>query len=227
MSRNARLATVLGAFVVAVGLVVAAVAVYLTPGIPGGTVDFTKGQPAGAPVNLTIQTVGSIGFGAHPTWVTYMVKSPSGKWLHSTDWKLPANTVINVTVLQFDSGSPLRNQEWGQASGINGSTVSLNGKPFNTYDSYTGNGVGHTFTVPALGLDVPLVGISSNATNTCGVAPCGTNYDHNTITFSFKTPGPGSFPWQCFVPCALGYLYGNGGPMSTQGYMGGFLEVVR
>lgn len=227
MTRNARLATVLGAFVVAVGLIVAALAAYLTPGIPGGTVDFTKAQPAGAPVNLTVQTFGAIGFGPHPTWVSYMVKSPSGKWIHSTDWKLPANTVINMTVLQYDSGSPLRNQEWGQVTGVNGSAASLNGSPYSYYNSYSGNGVGHTFTVPALGIDVPLVGVSSSSTNICGTAPCGTNFDHNTITFSFKTPGAGNYPWQCFVPCGLGYLYGNGGPMSTQGYMGGFLEVVQ
>jgi hypothetical protein len=29
------------------------------------------------------------------------------------------------------------------------------------------------------------------------------------------------------VPCGLGWLYGNGGPMSTQNYMGGFLDVVN
>jgi hypothetical protein len=28
------------------------------------------------------------------------------------------------------------------------------------------------------------------------------------------------------VPCGLGFLYGNGGPMSTLGYMGGFMKVV-
>jgi hypothetical protein len=28
------------------------------------------------------------------------------------------------------------------------------------------------------------------------------------------------------VPCALGYLYGNGGPMQTIGYMDGFMQVV-
>ena len=218
---------VLGAFVVVVGLVVAAVAVYLTPGVPGGVVDFTRAQPAGSPVNLTAQTFGTIGFGPHPTWVSYMVKSPSGGWVHSTDWELPANTVINMTVQQFDSGSPLRNQVWGQVTGTTGNTASLNGTPFSVYNSYTGNGVGHTFTVPALGLDVPLVGVSATSTNICGQAPCGTSSVHNTITFSFRTPGPGNYPWQCFVPCGVGYLYGNGGPMSTQGYMGGFLEVVR
>jgi len=33
------------------------------------------------------------------------------------------------------------------------------------------------------------------------------------------------YRWQCFVPCGLGFLYGNGGPMQTIGFMDGFLEV--
>jgi len=28
------------------------------------------------------------------------------------------------------------------------------------------------------------------------------------------------------VPCALGFLYGNGGPMQTVGWMDGFMKVV-
>ena len=44
--------------------------------------------------------------------------------------------------------------------------------------------------------------------------------------FSFTSPGPGNYRWQCFVPCGLGWLYGNGGPMSTLGYMGGFMQVA-
>jgi len=47
----------------------------------------------------------------------------------------------------------------------------------------------------------------------------------NVITFSFKTKGPGIYHWQCFVPCAAGTVYGNGGPMQTLGYMGGELIV--
>ena len=226
MSRNGRLAIVLGLFVVAVGLVVAAVAYFIAPGIPGGVVDFTHAQASGQPVNLTVQTVGSMGQGPHPTYVSYLVKDPAGKWIHSTYWQVPANTVIHMTVLQYDTGSPLRNQTWGQVEGTFGNSATLNGSSFTTYNANVGNGVGHTFTVPALGIDVPLVGVNSNSTNVCGVAPCGTSFDHNTITFSFKTGQAGSFHWQCFVPCALGWLYGNGGPMSAQGYMGGYLDVV-
>jgi hypothetical protein len=176
-------------------------------------------------VQLTVQTVGSIGFGAHPTWVSYLVKDPkSGKWIHATSWKLPAHTVVNMTVDQYDSGSPLRNQEWGQVQGTTGNTATLNGTSFSVFNSNTGNGVAHTFAIPTLNISVPLVGVSGTP---CGAAPCHFNSPHNVETFSFKTPGPGSYNWQCFVPCGLGYLFGNGGPMSTQNYMGGELEVVN
>ena len=35
----------------------------------------------------------------------------------------------------------------------------------------------------------------------------------------------GNFSWQCIVPCGGGFVDGNGGPMSTPGYMGGQMEV--
>ncbi len=223
MSVSQRLGTVVGLFLVAVVLIIWALLAYLHPGTPGGVVNFTAGHTEGTPVNLTLETVGSIGHGPHPTWVSYLTKDPAtGKWVHETAWQLPAHTRINVTIYQFDSGSPLRNQEWGQVQGTIGGVATLNGKTYSQFNSYTGNGVGHTFAVPAIGLSVPLIGVGGN--NICGATPC-QSYPHNTITFSFKTPAAGSYNWQCFVPCGLGYLYGNGGGMSTQGYMGGFLEV--
>jgi len=140
MSKGGRLATVFGLFLVVVGLVVWAVAGLLTPGVPGGVVNFTDTQASGQPVHLTVQTVGSIGFGAHPTWVSYLVKDPkTGKWIHDTSWELPAHTVIDMTVYQYDSGSPLRNQEWGQVLGTIGHSATLNGKSFTSYNSNTGN----------------------------------------------------------------------------------------
>ncbi len=39
------------------------------------------------------------------------------------------------------------------------------------------------------------------------------------------TPGPGTYRWQCFVPCAAAFIFGNGGPMQTIGWMSGLLEV--
>jgi hypothetical protein len=84
----------------------------------------------------------------------------------------------------------------------------------------------HTFAIPQLHLIVPLKGVADDAKNQCGFAPCPMSNAHNTITFTFRTPGKGHYRWQCFVPCAAGWIYGFGGPMQTLGYMDGFLNVV-
>jgi hypothetical protein len=188
------------------------------------TVDFTSQGP-GQAVNVTLQTVGSFGSGDHPTWVSYLVRSPQGEWIHTTNFQVPAHTRINVTIYQYDSGSPLRNQQIGQVTGTYGNVASLNGKPFRVIDSNSGNGVAHTFSMPSVGINVPLYALNSNA-NLCAAAPCTPKSPVNVIRFSFTSPGPGNYRWQCFVPCGLGFLYGNGGPMSTLGYMGGFMKVA-
>jgi hypothetical protein len=190
------------------------------------TINFAAGGP-GKPVDLTVQTVGAIGFGPHPTWVSYLTKTPSGQWVHTTLWDLPAGTKINMTILEYDSGSPLRNPQIGQVYGVAGNAEDINGKPVSLIDATQGNGVAHTFSVPTLGINVPLYGVNGDAKNFCNSAPCTMSEAHNTITFSFVTPKKtGQYPWQCFVPCGLGYFDGNGGPMQTISYMDGFLKVV-
>ena len=213
--------TTIGLFALAVvGIVFSVIALTSQP----TTVDFTTGHQAGEPVDITVQTVGSIGTGAHPTWVSYLTRSPDGQWVHTTLWQVPAHTRVNVTIYNYDSGGPLRNQQVGQVTGTYGESATLNGKPFKVIDSNAGNGVAHTFSIPNLGINVPLYGDNANA-NLCGVAPCTTSSPHQIIKFSFTTPGPGQYPWQCFVPCGLGFLYGNGGPMQKLGYMDGFMKV--
>jgi heme/copper-type cytochrome/quinol oxidase subunit 2 len=220
VNRPKRIAILSAIFAALLGLVVFTVMAFIRSS--PDTVDF--GAPMGKPVDLTIQTVGTIGFGVHPSWVSYLVKSPSGQWVHTTLWKLPAHTVVDVTLLQYDSGSPLRNPELSAVSGVAHAT--LNGAPFALIDSYAGNGVAHTFSVPQLGVNVPLPGIDPNAKNACGAAPCTLSEAHNTLKFSFNTGSPGIYRWQCFIPCGLGFLFGNGGPMQTIGYMDGVLEVA-
>jgi hypothetical protein len=207
-------------------LVAATAAVVLIVNLLGSppTVDFTSASP-GQAVSVTMQTVGSYGSGSHPTWVSYEIQSPGGQWVHTTLFQVPQHVRINVTIVQYDSGSPLRNQQIGQVTGTSGNAALLNGKPFRVIDSNSGNGVAHTFSLPSLGINVPLYGNNGNA-NLCAAAPCTTTSPHKVIKFSFTSPGPGNYRWQCFVPCGLGYLFGNGGPMSTVGYMGGFMKVV-
>ena len=178
---------------------------------------------SGAEAQLTLQTLAAIGSGDRPDWVSYLVKDPSGQWVHSTIWKVPANSVIKVTIYQFDTASKLRNPFWAQPQGIVPSSFMVNGTSMDSIPSETAS---HTFAIPELGVSVPLQGIADDAKNPCASAPCDATADHQTVTFSFRTGAPGKYRWQCFVPCGAGFLFGNGGPMSTIGFMGGFLLVV-
>jgi hypothetical protein len=143
-------------------------------------------------------------------------------YLPTTIWKVPANSVVTVTIHQEDGASGLRNPYWAKARGIIGGTFHMKyfddkGDPqegdFTGIDDPTT--AAHTFAIPDLGVFVPLLGISD-------AAPPGSA---NVITFSFKTGKAGVFRFQCFVPCGAGSIYGNGNAMQTVGYMGGFLVV--
>ena len=92
----------------------------------------------------------------------------------------------------------------------------------------------HTFAIPGLGLNVPIASVTTfngEQQPVRHVTVRGPNGDrgaapHTVVTFSFTTPkAGGTFRWQCFVPCGLGYVDGNGGPMATPGYMAGQMEV--
>lgn len=149
----------------------------------------------------------------HPDWVSY---------LPTTTLKVPANSTVTIVIDQEDGASGLRNPYWATAQGIVGGTFHMDyfddqGNPqsgdFTKLDD--ASTLGHSFAIPDLGVFVPLLGISD-------AAPAGSK---NVITFSFRTGAAGIFRWQCFVPCGAGTIYGNGGPMQTLGYMGGFLIV--
>jgi hypothetical protein len=117
----------------------------------------------------------------------------------------------------------LRNPFLGQATGLVGGKFLLNGKPTQAIDPVAAS---HVFAIPQLGVSVPLAGVSDNAKNPCVNAPCNLKNAHTTSSFTIRTPGKGLYRWQCFVPCAAGYIEGFGGPMQTVGYMDGFIKVV-
>jgi hypothetical protein len=160
----------------------------------------------------------------HPSWVSYYVTDANDQhWRHATTFVLPANTLVHVTVYQFDGQSGLRNPFISQATGTIGGTFQLNGKTTQQIDPDTAS---HIFAIPQIGVSVPLYGVPDDAKNQCGNAPCPLSTAHATITFTFRTPGKGLYRWQCFVPCAAGFIAGFGGPMQTVGYMDGFIKVV-
>ena len=215
-----RLAAVAVGLAVVVALLVWYVAGYLTTSPPSVSIS-TKGART---ANLTLQTVAGLGPSySEPTWVSYLVKNEQGAWQHSTIWTLPAHALVHVTVYQFDGASGLRNPFLGRPEGVVGNVMQVDGKTVDVLDPTLAS---HTFTIPSMHLVVPLEGVADDAKNQCDAAPCPLAKAHRTITFSFRTGSPGRYRWQCFVPCAAGFIYGFGGPMQTIGYMDGFLHVV-
>jgi hypothetical protein len=179
--------------------------------------------PSGAQLYLATVPAAALN-DPHPTWVSfYSTNASSGDWRHVTTYVVPAHTLVHVTLYQYDSETGLRNPFISQAQGTLGGTFAVNGKTTNAINP---NDAAHVFAVPQIGLSVPLPGVLPNAKNTCSNAPCSLSMAHQTVTFTFRTPSKGLYRWQCFVPCAAGFIDGNGGPMQTEGYMDGYLKVL-
>jgi hypothetical protein len=179
--------------------------------------------PAPAGVQLTLQTVASYGHSPHPDWVSYLMQDGSGKWHHTTIYKVPAHSLVHVTVYQYDTATGLRNPFWSQVRGTIGGQMTVDGKPMNALPP---DDASHTFAIPDLGVTVPLKGVADDAKNQCSAAPCTLAQAHTTVTFTFRTGKRGKYRWQCFVPCAASFIFGNGGPMQSPGWMDGYLQVV-
>lgn len=176
---------------------------------------------AAAPAQARLASTSS-----HPT--TYAsLTIVTGDMTGKADWPayipsaitLPAYSTVVVTITNFDDATPLPkgSEIYAQVSGTVGNSMAVtpidaknpnsSSGPTQQLTSLDPNQVSHTFTSPALGINVP-------------VAP------HSRVTFTIKTGAPGSFTWRCFDPCGTGST-GWTGPMSAQAsYMQGTITVV-
>jgi len=234
VSLPVRVATLLVAFAAVVVGAVFVVVHYLvsTPSV----VDYSS-VASGGQVNVMLQEDPQNNSASKPDWVSYFVQNPQTHvWEHTTLFKVPANTQVNMTILGYDGCTPLRNNFWSQVQGTIGGTVQVQqfkdtGKPLgpvkttSVINGWSSCAVGHTFAIPSLHLFVPVASPGASA-SLCGSSPC-TSGPYSWEKFSFRTPAhTGVFRWQCFVPCGGGFIDGNGGPMQTFGYMTGQMEVT-
>ncbi|HEU5438700.1 MAG TPA: hypothetical protein VFU88_05375 [Ktedonobacterales bacterium] len=160
--------------------------------------------PVATTTHLTLDILPVKPGGPADDWPAYMPSSSTA---------LPANTVVTVTIRNFDvgddalpAGSPLL-----QVQGTTNGAATADGKSYTSLDPQR---ISHTFTIPQLKLNVPIPG-----------DPVG-DANNVAVTFSFRTPAKaGTYTFQCFVPCGTG-TSGFDGPMSTPGYMRGTITVV-
>jgi hypothetical protein len=154
--------------------------------------------------------------GDHPDWVSYS----------NDNLVVPANTTVNVTIDQYDSGGSLNNAFFDQVMGTIGGVATIDGKTVSSVDP---TNVGHTFTlrgIPGSGktlfVSVPLPADSNTQAVTIGE---GSYTKPVVVQFSFKTGAKGVYEWNCEFPCGGGREGQFGQAMSTYGYMSGTLTV--
>ncbi|MEI6710257.1 MAG: hypothetical protein WCL17_04685 [Actinomycetota bacterium] len=154
--------------------------------------------------------------GSHPDWVSYSNQA----------LEVPANTTVNVTIKQYDSGEALNNNFFAQVMGTVGGTATVNGVTVTHVDPTK---IGHTFTlrgIPGSGSDI-FVNVPLPADELGGkvVIGDGEYTQPNVIKFSFKTGSKGVYEWNCEYPCGGSRQGGFGQAMSSFGYMSGTLTV--
>ena len=132
------------------------------------------------------------------------------------DPTLPADSDVTITVTNFDDATALApgTETYATATGVVGPLriTTLDPADPNAAGTVTltraldpATGVSHTFTIPKLGINVP-------------IAP------KARTTFTIHTTAAGTYPWQCFDPCG-GDPAGWGGAMAKDGYMKGSVMV--
>jgi len=226
VSLPARVATLVLAFLAVAAVALFVVIHYFLGGPP--TVDYSSGvtPDTGATVHVVMQEDPQNTVSTHPDWVSYFIQDPkTHAWIHTTLFKVPAGSKIDMTIYGYDGCTPLRNPYFGRVTGTIGGVEDVDGKPVKVINSWSGCNVGHTFSIPGINLNVPMASPGLTA-SLCGTSPC-TSGPHKTMTFSFMSPkGTGEYFWQCRVPCGGGFIDGFGGPMQTIGFMTGNMEVV-
>jgi hypothetical protein len=117
--------------------------------------------------------------------------------------QLPVHTLIQLTIISYDTATVGSTDEQGKVAGTVGRTIYLvNGTTWGQNStSVPGNMLAHTFTIQQLGINIPVVG---------GDAQIAYLYLNQT----------GTFQWICLTPCGFGQA-GMGGAMSTSGWMEG------
>lgn len=121
-----------------------------------------------------------------------------------SDIHVPPGATVVLTIKEYDDMvTPLA--DVSPYLEVMGGTETVNGKPVT---SVRNDEIAHTFTIPTLGINVPLP-----------KAPMG---GFTTVRFTFRAPAAGTYQWLCVTPCGDG-SYGIAGAMHTDGWMRGHL----
>ena len=150
----------------------------------------------------------------------FYVLGPSGLQ-SSANISLPAHQLIKLVIVNYDNGEAnLTNPEYAAVTGVVNDRITLvNNTLVNSTMGSSGIQIGgvdnvsslpasvisHTFTIPSLGINIPIATLSTEV-----------------AYFTLDTPG--IYSWFCMAECGSGPK-GLGGAMSTPGWMTGSVTV--
>jgi len=134
-------------------------------------------------------------------------------YLPSPVLSVPEKSIVTVTIRNFDLDAiPLPDDSpYTHVQGTINDVAYVDGR---AYSWLARTDIAHTFTVPALHLNVPIPGSATGGKR------------YVIVTFSFRTGTAGVYIWRCFAPCG-DELDGLAGAMAEVGYMRGTLSVER
>ena len=150
----------------------------------------------------------------------FLVSGPKGL-MSSANISLPSDTLIQVNIVSYDTPTANSTAQEGKVNGtvggniylINGTVASMSDTSMTQMSGWGGNVtsvpasvLAHTFSIPQLGINIPVVGGSEEI-----------------AYLYFKHPGV--YTWVCLTPCGLGPK-GTAGAMSTNGWMTGIVTVT-
>ncbi len=107
---------------------------------------------------------------------------------------LPAHRQIQLTIVSYDTPTPGSTDQEGQVTGTAGNSVYFMNGTIATMGtmasgqnlpSLPGDALAHTFTIPQLGINIPVVGGS-------------------TVIANFYIDKAGTYAWICLTPCGFG-----------------------
>lgn len=141
-----------------------------------------------------------------PGWPRY---SPS-------DLVVPAGKQVTLLIVNYDDAPTPLPAGMTTYDNVQGGVETVNG---HTVSSISNKEIAHTFTVPELGINVPLpVATDQGSATAKTVVPA-------IVTFTFTPAKAGRFTFHCYTPCGSG-SDGTGGAMATPGWMEGLLQVT-
>ncbi len=181
----------------------------------GGSTSGTVASHEGGVYPLTLVEIMNTQWNSTTAQPEFYVMGPKGLE-SSANIILPANTLIEVSMVSYDTPTPGSSDGMGVVSGtvdgnvylINGTMASMNSMPGQwgmNVTEVSGADLAHTFTIPQLGINLPVVGGDTE------------------IAYVYLTK-TGTFSWYCETPCGFGPT-GMDGAMSKTGWMAGQITV--